>query len=339
MDKEGQIKKHSQEKLLVYKKYLIEYLSVLTNQPYYNQILIWDIFAGKGKDDKGTKGSALIAAEQIKDFRDKTGKNIRLFLNELNKANYQQLCSNLENYHFTKVFNKNGEDFLKEINHTFKNKNYKIHNFFFIDPHGYTQYSTSTLKELLNLKSSEYLIFIPTNHIYRFLKALNENNPAAQFVHNLEMKKKDFKDANSFVKELEKILKKITNSHFVYSYKIENKEAKSNFYHLLFITKHIIGAEKFLEAINKVKRELLTQLSLFDDLDKENEVKTYLKDWRNNKEIYEWGIRIGLLPKEINPILKDLENKDKLEIGADKKRRKGSFYLKSNEIKINVKIK
>ena len=337
MDTKERIQKHSQEKLLVYKKYLINYLSVLTNQSYYNQIFIWDIFAGKGKDDAGTEGSSIIAAKAIEDFRKEKGKDIQLFLNELNDEYFKQLKINLNEYvEFTNFYQGEGEDFLKKIIERLKNKN-EVLNFFFIDPWGYTQYSTDTLKKLLNLKKSEYLIFIPTSHIYRFTNVSNENKPSAKFVQDLGVEHKDFKNAESFIKELESIFKKIANSEYIYSYKIEKREKKNSFHHLFFITKHIKGAEKFLQAKNKVKENLPQQITLFDNLDKENEIKNYLTEWRTNEEIYEWGIKNALLSKDINPILTELENKGKLEFGGEE-RKKGSFYL-SNSPKKKIKIK
>ena len=340
MDKRGNIPEHSQEKLLVYEKYLEAYLSVLTNQTHYGRIFIWDIFAGRGKDDKGTKGSALVAAEIIKNFRDKKKKDIRLFLNELDENNYEQLKKYIEPHKaFTEVYQTEGENFLNKINQVFKNKNYSILNLFFIDPYGYTQYKTETLKELFNLKNSEYLIFIPTNHIYRFANALKKNNPAAKFLENLGIENKDFKNAEDFTKKLEDNFKKVAKTDFVYSYKIENKQAPSSFHHLFFITKHITGAEKFLGVKDKVKDSLAQyqQLTLFDNLDKEDEIKSYIKDWKDNHQVYEWGIKNKLLSENINPILKKLESEKKLEFQG--KRRKGSFYLKSKRKKIKIKLR
>ena len=91
MDKEGNIQRHSQEKLLVYKSYLNNYLSLLTNTKWFNRIFIWEPFAGKGRDEQEIEGSALIAAKIIKNFRKKSGKEIRLFLNELDREHFNSL--------------------------------------------------------------------------------------------------------------------------------------------------------------------------------------------------------------------------------------------------------
>lgn len=170
----------------VYREYLINYLSVLTNSKF-NNISIWDIFAGKGKDDNGNEGSSIIAAKIIEDFRIKKEKNIKLYLNEKNQQFYKSLNSNLQNYKgFTTIYNMDGENLLKQINSFFKNNHSFTKNLFFIDPFGYTEYSTETLKNILQLNNFEYFIFIPTNHIYRFQDADNlENNGAENFLLNL----------------------------------------------------------------------------------------------------------------------------------------------------------
>lgn len=136
--------------------------------------------------------------------------------------------------------------------------------------------------------------------------------------------------------------REISKSNFVYSYKIQNKQ---NFYHLFFITKNILGAEKFLAAKNKVKQKLENQLDLFDIEDKEQKIKDYLKDFKSNIEIYQWCIEKGILPSEINKsILAKLEKENVLEIKSPHKRTKGSFYInhdnyKNETYKLSIKIK
>lgn len=357
MDKSGNIKKHSKEKLLVYKKYLIEYLSVLTNQSYYDRIFIWDIFAGRGQDKQGVRGSALIAAQVIKDFREPKKNYIQLVLNELDEENYNRLkdlIDEKEFQEFTKVYKEKADDFLQKVSQKLK-KAEKIHSLFFIDPHGYTQCSTDKLKRLFNLSNAEYLMFIPTNHIYRFIhprkgdaaasyKSTKEE-PAVRFVLDLGVEEdslKDIKTPNDFVAILKNALKKFADTKYVYSYKVQNKEKSGSFYHLFFITKHIKGAEKFLEAKEKVKSELKNQLSLFNEkeLNLEDLLKPFLKKEKTNKEVFIFGIKEGFLKKEINPVLRKWEESECLEINAEFKRRKGAFYLSDKPEKLfYLKIK
>ena len=55
MNKKEQIKRHSKEKLNVYRSYLESYLSVMTHTPF-DPIVIIEPFAGCGKDAEGNIG-------------------------------------------------------------------------------------------------------------------------------------------------------------------------------------------------------------------------------------------------------------------------------------------
>ncbi len=70
------IRQHTKEKLLVYREYLKNYLSVMCNVPGWKTIYVWEPFAGRGIYNSGTKGSVLQAAEIIKEFRTDYGKDI-----------------------------------------------------------------------------------------------------------------------------------------------------------------------------------------------------------------------------------------------------------------------
>ena len=101
MDKSQHIHAHSEEKLAVYREYLVRYLSVLTNQPYIKNIYIADIFAGLGISKNNRKGSAVIAADAIKSFTDNKNRvRIHFLLNELDAQNYEELTKNLKQYAF-----------------------------------------------------------------------------------------------------------------------------------------------------------------------------------------------------------------------------------------------
>ena len=326
---------HTKEKLSVYKEYLINYLSVMCGVKHWNAAAVWEPFAGEGVNADGERGSAMIAAEIIKDFRAK--KDIRLFLNELNSKKYQRLKESMKPYpDFVGVFNMDAEDFLDEII-KFLSSSRKIHSLIFIDPYGYTQYSKENLVRLLALSRIDYLIFMPTSHIYRFLGG--EDNPARQFASDLGVKlNKDNYD--TFSVELLARLKEIAKSDYGYSYKLENKEASSAHHHLFFITKNRRGAEQFLKAKNKLKAKLTQQLTIFDfdEIEMKKDLSDMLQKPITNTKLSDEMIKKGYLPKEINPLLKKMEKDGKLKIfliSPHSKRRKGSFYLNDKEENLN----
>ena len=328
---------HTQEKLAVYKEYLINYLSVMSNISYWN-IAVWEPFASEGVNTAGEKGSAMIAAETIKDFRAK--KDIRLFLNELNPKKHQRLERSTEPYSdFVRVFNMDAKDFLDEII-KFLSSSRKIHSLIFIDPYGYTQYTKENLVRLLNLSRIDYLIFMPTSHIYRFLGG--EDSPARQFALDLGVEPNTLSkpDYDAFSAELLAGLKEIAKSDYGYRYQLKNRNGSST-HHLFFITKNRLGAEQFLKVKNKLKANLQQQLTIldFDEIEIKEDLSDILQEPMSNTKLSDEMIKKGYLPSEINPLLKQMEKDGKLKTSSilcDLKKRKGSFYLNDKTDKIEM---
>lgn len=337
------MQEHTKEKILLYKAYLNNYLAVMCKQPYWNNIFIWEPFAGEGKLADGEKGSALCAAETIDGFRkEHSKKNIRLLLNELDASRYQNLERLMESYTtFVKVYNHDAKDFLSKVNGFLSLHEGNIHNLLFVDPYGYTQYTRENLTNLLKLSGVDYLIWMPTNSIYRFRR--DEGGPARQFVLDLGVDKaslEDIKRVDSLAGKLVTRLKEIAGTAFGYAYKLVNKGAPNSIFHLFFITRNITGAKKFLEAKNEIKRQLQTsQLELFDvdGAQREEDVRALLHRPLRNMELYEEVIKKGHLPKEISPILKRMERDGEIQVQAGFDRRKGSFYLGNRNKTIRIK--
>ena len=230
-----------------------------------------------------------------------------------------------------------------------KKPNEKFHNLFFIDPHGYKSYSSKNLQRVLNLKDTDCLIFIPTNHIYRFSK--KEDSPAQNFAIKLGISKESLlkiTTSNQFSEQIKEILKQKSNTNFVYSYKLTNQKASNSSYHLFFITKNIVGARKYLESSEKIKEQTAEKQGLFfklEDYEKDANsfsiykvIKKFLKTPKTNKELYKKGIEEGILPKKLRKILKDFEKQGYLNIHelTCKKRGIGAFYLNMKEDIIKV---
>ena len=337
------MKAHTQEKLWVYREYLKNYLSVMCNTSHWSKIFIWEPFAGAGLDENNEKGSALIAAEMIDGFKKNNG-NVQLILNELDEEKYKRLKQVVSAYgDFVRVQNGAAENFLSQVNKTLNAAPKRFHNLFFIDPYGYTQYSQENLRQLLRQRNSEYLIFIPTNHIYRFKGA--EDNPASKFVSDIGVERSASGTIDSFANELTEKLKEKANAEFAYNYKLEDKSVPNSVFHLFFITRHIQGAVKFLQAKNKVKDELKKQphiqMALFDAEASEMELalRKILLPGITNRKLFQEIIKHGYLAPEISPILKRLEKEGSLEIQANFKRRKGAFYLGDDYDRITIRYK
>ena len=144
------------------------------------------------------------------------------------------------------------------------------------------------------------------------------------------------------------------NKFYTTSFKLK-KDNLGNTYALFFITKHIKGLEKAIEVKWQIDEECgngyeRKEPNLFEEEFKaknnlecitvlEKKLINFLNSFKSNKDIYEYILKNGYLPKHGNEILKKLENENKLSFIDEQNRKKKRFYLNNNEIKYKVKIK
>lgn len=339
------IEEHSKIKLSIYKEYLKAYLAIMSVQPWYKRINVIDPFAGIGIANNGQEGSAVIARNIIQGLS--TDKQVRLYLNELDKNNFQQLKKNVGTHSFVTFCNEDADDFLFRM----AAGTLSGHKLYFIDPFGYTQISKSTYDAyLFNSGNSDVLIFIPIYHIYRFLKRGAEDKqltPIAKFLNDLDISEENAKSVSNYKEFAELVkenLKKIAKTRFVY-YKLIDNESSNSHYALFFVTKHILGAEKFIEAIRKFDQ----QPNLFYRFIATNDELQFVDMIKNcersltNRHLYFEGIMHGLLSADIKKILTQLECEGKIIVSAlhGQKRVGKAFYVSygnfDKEPKIEIK--
>lgn len=345
MDTKGNINEHSKIKLDLYRLYLERYLYVLLNTPTFGSIDIHDIFAGCAVSKNEEKGSAIIAAETIKKItksQNNHQKNVRLFLNDMDSTNCSLLRKHLIDFSFITTTNYSADNYIKSWKPAQKG-----HNLFFIDPHGYTQVSIENLKKLFSTQGCDFLVFIPTYHIYRFLRkeeTAEQLVPIENFLSDLGIKNKDavrVSSSEEFSDLIVGALKAISNSDYVYKQTIENPTCNST-YCLFFISQHPRGAEKFLEAQKKLKKEIDAKqvqpsFSFIEESDTPSLFKAMNPSSKyDNCDLYRLGIRLGLLPEKVRKQLAQLEKGQKIcvECFPDKKRNKGGFYIGYDKEKI-----
>lgn len=365
MDTKGKFEEHTMFKLDLYKAYLEGYLAVLLNAAFYDKINIFDLFAGIGKSSDGCKGSALISAIEIEKARKNyPRKKLSLILNEKKKKHFSALSENLKNFKdFTLIHNEDADDFISGWSPSMGS-----HNLFFIDPHGYTEISTHNLRHLFTQPRSDFLIFVPIYHIYRFLRAADAKeieNVTQDFFDELGLpnEERSKEDAKAYFEPISKFLsglgvdheaavqcenvkefaelvvaafKKISESKYVYCQMIQKMGCNSQ-HCLFFITKHIKGAEKFLEAQARVKQEPSQQSFDFITDDRSKSIYDLAeknKPYTNNM-LFELGIEHGIqgtdLKKEI--LLLEKEHPTLIEVSEvpGQKRNRQGLYLNYND--------
>lgn len=375
MDKKGLIQEHSKIKLELYRLYLERYLSVLLSTPFFGNIEVSDIFAGPGISLNEEKGSAILAAETIDSVRKEHNphdKKVTLKLNDSNPKNYTSLREHLRTYDFAEVSCTDANKYIESW-HPIPGS----HNLFFIDPHGYTQISSDNLTRLFTTKKCDFLIFIPINHIYRFLKPPDTTDsakdsgflqelgfegstrqgdankyfePIRQFLSGLEIEHAAARAANSveeFAGVIIVALRKISGSQYVYYQMMQNQE-NNNKYGLFFISQHVLGAEKFLDAQSQLKKKLHKSLQqhAFDFVSQPEleSIMHFVKfDYPyDNVALYEQGVEWGFLPAELGKQIKDIEKTDRYKIEIKelpgKNRNKGGLYIGYNHFKKKDRI-
>ncbi len=214
---------------------------------------------------------------------------------------------------------------------------------------------------------SEIMLFLPTSIMYRFSKVALIDEENKSYAHLKRFIKDFFDDKNhpmpqegyeqldyiAFIKEA----MSFDDKYYSASYHIQ-RDSK-DFYALFFITKHILGLQKFLEIKWELDKKCgkgfkkKSEVGLFDELNFEDEQKAcfkkledslryFLKDFRNNNEIYEFTLKCGFLPKHTNALLTQFGKNE--EVIFDRDVRKNSFYLdyeyfRNNDEKYRVKLK
>ncbi|MGA7577427.1 MAG: three-Cys-motif partner protein TcmP [Desulfobaccales bacterium] len=349
MDKKGFIQEHSKIKLELYRLYLERYLSVLLESRFFERIIVSDVFAGCGVSQNEQKGSALIAAEtieKIKADRNPRNKAVILNLNDVNRANFLALQKHLQNRSFVRITNQDANQYIQSLEAIRGS-----HNLFFIDPHGYTQVSIDNLKRLFSMEKSDFLIFVPIYHIYRFRPKevdVSQTKPVADFLKALGINDDDITsadDVEKFANLIVESLRNISGTQWVYKQIIENRSYNSQ-YCLFFITKNILGAEKFLEAQHKLEKEIKANeaqasFDFVSDLYRKS-ILHYIEYGKpyDNVGLYEIGIKSGLLPRDIKKELTKLENDGEIEIIElpTKKRKRKGFYINYDHYRVRDRI-
>lgn len=361
MDRNGLIREHTKIKLDIYKKYITAYLPIILSVNFFEYIVIVEPCAGVGITDDGEEGSAVISKKSIianSDTAKRLGKKMRLLLNDFIKESFDKLKKNTqpENFDFISIYQKDANEFLEMVTsdiQLIKNNGKAVHALYFLDPYGYTEINVDTYdSHIFSGVGKDILIFIPISHIYR-AKGGNDSRTIPKKLLNLfdylQITLEDVKAAKSIQKLADLIntaIKHKAQTPYVYNKIIQNKEANNASHALFFLTKNILGANKFLEAIDKVeednRKQRLFNFYDFIEYDKEKILVNILSESKEvtNVILYEKGIEAGLLPKHVLKVLKDLEKRNKVIVQAIspyERKRKG-FYINHEDFKNRTHI-
>ena len=347
---------HSEIKVKLLGLYLKRYLATISNTPYNERIRVYDLFCGEGVYQNGGEGSPMVILREIKSLKEsgviKSGMPpIDCQFNDLDSKKIEKVKKAvhenklLENFNGTVEFSS--VDYGIEIKRLqdlfFKLKKEKA--FVFVDPYGYKHIKASDIKNLLKSKIAEVLLFLPTQHMYRF-DANGTPESLKDFIDEL-IDYEAWKETDSVWKFIEQLKEAFRNDlgseYFIDTFTIQ-KDSRTVFC-LFFFSSHIRGFEKMLEAKWEIDKEqgkgweyTGAGPSLFNEQKTnvlEEKLKVFLKTERNNGELYELTLHSGFLPTHTVEILESWQNAGNIKVTSTKepKVRKGAFYISYDNYK------
>lgn len=361
-DSQLNLQAHSKAKVELLEAYLKRYLNIICNTPYVEKISVFDLFCGEGLYKNQGEGSPLVILNQIQRLHTINAAKlskippIDCFFNDKSNTKTNRLKEvinrkfpNYSKYVSLKFTNIDYEKIVVRLTNYFsKLKNHKT--FVFIDPYGYKNIKTSQIKELMQYKNAEVLLWLPTQFMYRFSK---NGTPEAliDFIEELTPYQTWTPSDNvwKFVEQLKYGFQDYMGESFFVDKFAIRKDTRTVVC-LFFFTAHIRGFEKMLEAKWEVapdegevwENKGNTLFSSIKTNPLADKLKSFLKGAvRSNGDIYEFTLRQGYLPKDTNEIFKAWQNQGTLKVIATKnptkKVRTGAFYNSYENYKKNPK--
>jgi len=326
-------------KLLIFEEYVKSWLPVFIKQEK-DLIYIFDFFAGVGYDSKNNPGSPIRILEQIKIYQSIIHQTkIKLFLNEYNKKNYEKLKFNCNSYfkenpslnRITEIEYSNWkfEDAFNQL----KNRIGEYPSLVFMDQFG-VKYSTQIV-EFEYFNKTDFMIFISSSFLKRFVKT-------PEFKNSLNLTNKEIERLISTPYKLihEATLKflkaRLPKDSSVRLYPFSLKKGK-NIYGLIFGSKHILAAEKFLKIVWKISSDNGSanydiyndkekrELNLFPELVGKTTVESFQEEFerkildgriKTNKDAYYYTLGKGHIPKHAMDVLIKLKKQDKISYNS-----------------------
>ena len=281
----------------------------------------------------------------VRDFINQNSRknDIKLFFNEFNKDAFKNLKYLIESQciSFATLSNNEVNPFI--TSYIKKYETIKKHSLWFVDPFGYTQINPDTFKKLFNLEKCDYLLFVPITSIHRF-KSDKDCKSVKTFFDVLSIKQ--FETNNLTRDQLAELIitkiKKIADADYGYKFKLETDTGSH--YYLFFICRHILGAEKFLQSQKQVSK--FGQQLIFDPalLEASNIFNLIKGRSHTNVELYKLSIRSGILPEDMNKVLRCYEKQGKIHVKSlpGKTRNRNGFYIsykyfKTDDARIIIK--
>jgi three-Cys-motif partner protein len=339
--------KGTHSKLSVFKEYFKESFPVFLHSTYFEEIFIYDFFAGQGLNAEGEYGTAFNILNEIKPYCDdirKSNKKVYIILND--KEESEILKSNVLDFFNSCQSNCDGECvFSEDENLIIKAEDFatyfpriypamlkrkKAAKILYLDPFKFI-IDNEILNKLINVPSADFICFMPSFYLKRF-----PNTPA--FNKFVDTQQVDIKNAKAV--HCHRLVASYYNSlvpdekeYYIGCFSVK-KDA--GYYGLIFGSNHTFGAEKFQkvcwkfdevtgEADYNIDRELTydKQGVLFEEAKIPLKIKQFNLDFENeilsgkiktDVDSYKFALKNRCLVKHAADTLKELMKANKIEV-------------------------
>ena len=324
-------------KIRIFEEYIKGYLPKLLMT--FNTCIIADLFSGAGKNGKNY-GSPLVLINAInnilssKHFSERELKIFILF-NDQEKDNIENLKKELEKTKFDErrisitTKNEKYEEYIDELIIKLRDKKFKDSSkFIFLDPFTYSNIKMVDLQNLMNLPHTEVLLFIPIFHSYRFASSeFEKEHKTRKFIEEFTSKGiYNYKDVIEFMLSVREQLINKLSLKFVRPILLDGGGSKNS---LFLLTKHPKGMLLMNKVIfknsddglrlivNNLNQDLLFKpedASVYFNNFSTNLINKIKLDELTNKEIVDYTIEQGFLPRHAKKILENLYSENKIKV-------------------------
>jgi three-Cys-motif partner protein len=320
-------------KLEIFEKYFDKWLPTFVMSGYKYPIQVFDLFSGSGSDNNGIPGSPLRILAIIKrhsTILEKKKIVVHLFFNDidckkvtlLEKIVSQKITDDgLSAYVNTTFTNLAFSEFLTKNNSILRDGC----NLIFIDQNGFKEVNEPVFKYLIALERTEFMFFISSSHIRRFA-----DEPEFK-THHPKFDAEKIKSAprklvhNVICEEFQKYVPSEVRSFGLIPFSLM-KEDHNNIHGLIFVSKHVLGADKFLtvvwnqniingnanydidEEASKKQGDLFEsrKLTKIESFQNRLRNKVLIKEVKSNREAYFFALNEGHICKHAVEELKKM---------------------------------
>lgn len=286
-------------------------------------------------------GSPISAIRSISDVI-KQGKinNVNVLIIDIDEKNLQNIrvVLDYEKINLTNInikFKKG--DFDENINLILDQVKNLAPTFFIVDPFGYSQIKSNTLKRIMNHRQSEIILTFMYNAIQRWCKLPNQEAHFTNLFGSSDWKqyidKRTEAKEQSLIKLFRNNCKKFAN--FVYAFRIRFPNKNMPFYYLVHLCNHRKGHilmkdsfAKFNMGELEYKGKESGQLNFFSE--ERTICKECLSKFINKKITYASLLdcvidSVPYTERAFKKVLQDLEKENKIEIQANDRIRRGGI--------------